>query len=567
MLKQRFDCRIEGQRGGIIRTPDWLRRFRRDEGGSMSMFAVFMFICMLMVAGIGIDLMRYERDRATLQNTLDRAVLAAADLDQTQDATTVVTDYFTKAGIADYLTSVAVDEGLGYRTVNAQAQSSLNTYFLPLLGIDELTAPADGTAEERLGDVEISLVLDVSGSMGSNSRLPRLKSAAKDFIDAVLNASNSGGASISVIPYAMQVNAGEPILKNYTTTAEHDYSHCVNFNDDQFSKSGLSRDEILELTAHFDPFTEDDGGVTYTVCPTFNYSQILPLTDNRTTLHDYIDALQAWDAPSGGTSIDIGMKWGTVLLDPSTQPVVSDLIDHGEVDQKFTGRPRAYGSAETLKIIVLMTDGENTDQYMLNPSMRSGMSDVWYKPITGDTNFNGLKDSGESDFDGAQYSAVLSNGTTTEYWWPGNGFNDWYDHPYGDGSYQSCADPGNCIMREEPGDAERLTFPELFNRTSLAFNADFIHSYQGNRWTTWFTNAFSKKETSAKDQRTNHICDAAKDQGIAVFTIGFEAPRAGQRLLSRCASSPSHHFDVNGLDIADAFAAISASITKLRLIQ
>ncbi|MDX1780593.1 MAG: pilus assembly protein TadG-related protein [Thalassovita sp.] len=533
----------------------------------MSMFAVFMFICMLMVAGIGIDLMRYERDRATLQNTLDRAVLAAADLDQTQDATTVVTDYFTKAGIGDYLTSVAVDEGLGYRTVNAQAQSSLNTYFLPLLGIDELTAPADGAAEERIGSVEISLVVDVSGSMGRNSRITRLKSAAKEFVDAILDASNSGGASISVIPYAMQVNAGKPILKNYTTTAEHDYSHCVNFNDDQFSKSGLSRDEILELTAHFDPFTQDDDGVTYTVCPTFDYSQILPFTDDKAVLYQYIEDLRAWDAPSGGTSIDIGMKWGTVLLDPSTQPVVSALIRDGEVDAKFDGRPRAYGSAETLKIIVLMTDGENTDQYMLNPSMRSGMSDVWYKPVTSDTNLNGIKDIGEIDFDDARYSVMHSNGETTEYWWPDSGFKDWYDHPYGNGSYQVCTDLGSCILREEQGDAERLTFPELFNRTSLAYNADFIHSYQGNRWTVWYNNAFSKKESSAKDQRTKNICSAAKNQGIAVFTIGFEAPRSGQRLLSRCASSPSHHFDVNGLDIADAFAAIAASITKLRLVQ
>ncbi|MBR9651619.1 TadE/TadG family type IV pilus assembly protein [Thalassovita aquimarina] len=563
MLKQNADCRIEHLGKGRGLTCAWLHRFGRDEGGSMSMFAVFMFICMLMVAGIGIDLMRYERNRATLQNTLDRAVLAAADLDQTRDANAVVTDYFSKAGIAQYLTNVSVDEGLGYKTVSASAQSTLGTYFLSLLGINELTAPAVGTAEERIGNVEISLVLDVSGSMDWNSRMARMKPAAIEFVDAILDSASANAASISVIPYAMQVNAGKPILDEYTTTAEHDYSHCVNFNDDQFSKSGLSQTEILELTAHFDPFTWDDGGVYRTVCPTYGYSQILPFTNDKTELHTYINALQAW----GGTSIDIGMKWGTVLLDPSTRPVVNALINKGEVEAKFANRPVDYGSSETLKIIVLMTDGENSDQYMLNPSMRDGLSDVWYKPITGDTNLNGIKDSGEAEFDAAHYSAMLSNGTTTEYWWPDNEFNDWYDHPYGNGTHQECNILGNCVLREEPGSAVQLTFPELFNMTSLANNADFIHSYQGNRWSVWYSNAYTKKEASAKDQRTNHICDAAKDQGVVVFTIGFEAPRSGQRLLSRCASSPSHHFDVNGLDIADAFDSIAASITKLRLIQ
>lgn len=546
---------------------DRLQSFGRDEAGSMSMFSIFLFICMLMVAGVGVDLMRYERNRANLQNTLDRAVLAAADLDQTRDANAVVADYFAKAGIADYLTSVTVDQGLGYKTVNASAESTLNTYFLPLVGIDTLTAPAGGTAEERVGSVEISLVLDVSGSMASNSRLARLKPAAIEFVDAILTASHSGTASISVIPYAMQVNAGKPILEEYTTTAEHDYSYCINFNDDQFSQAWLSQTETLELTAHFDPFTWDDGGVSYTVCPTYDYSQILPFTNDQNRLHDYINALQA----KGGTSIDIGMKWGATLLDPSTRPVVNALISKGEVDAQFVDRPVNYNSGDTLKIIVLMTDGDNSDQYMLNPAMRDGLSDVWFKPVTGDLNLNGVEDTGETDFDPARYSVMRSNGETVDYWWPSveynDQFEDWYDHPFGNGSYQKCSLYYGCETVEEPAEAVRLTYPELFNLTSLAHNAEYNHSYQGNRWSAWYSNAFTKKEATAKEQRTNHICGAAKDQGVVVFTIGFEAPRNGQRVLSRCASSPSHHFDVNGLDIADAFDSIASSITKLRLVQ
>ena len=54
-----------------------LSRFARDESGNLVVFGVYVFVMIFMVAGIGIDLMRLERDRADLQYTLDRAVLIA----------------------------------------------------------------------------------------------------------------------------------------------------------------------------------------------------------------------------------------------------------------------------------------------------------------------------------------------------------------------------------------------------------------------------------------------------------------------------------------------------------
>ena len=76
-------------------------RFARNEDGAIVFFAVFVFLMMLIVAGIGIDVMRYERDRANMQYTLDRAVLAASSLGQRQDPETVVRDYLSLAGLID----------------------------------------------------------------------------------------------------------------------------------------------------------------------------------------------------------------------------------------------------------------------------------------------------------------------------------------------------------------------------------------------------------------------------------------------------------------------------------
>ena len=140
-------------------------RFRDDESGVLVAFGVFMILIMLAVGGIGIDIMRFEYTRTSLQATLDRAVLAAADLDQTLDAEYVVEDYFAKSDMGEYLRSITVDEGLNYKEVSATADIEMNTQFIHMLGIEKLNALAGGTAAESVDGVEIAMVLDMSGSM------------------------------------------------------------------------------------------------------------------------------------------------------------------------------------------------------------------------------------------------------------------------------------------------------------------------------------------------------------------------------------------------------------------
>ena len=82
-----------------------MKRFGRDESGSLVLFGMFIFILMLWSLGIGIDIVRNETNRVNLQNTLDRAVLAATDLSQTEDPKTVVQDYFAKANLSEYLSN------------------------------------------------------------------------------------------------------------------------------------------------------------------------------------------------------------------------------------------------------------------------------------------------------------------------------------------------------------------------------------------------------------------------------------------------------------------------------
>jgi len=312
----------------------FLARFAREEDGVLIVFGVYVFLIILMVGGIGIDLMHFERERSKLQNTLDRAVLAAADLDQTLAPEAVVADYFAKAGLSEYLASVSVDQGLGYKSVTGTAQLEMATQFMHMTGVDTLStnfSEQDGSggivsvAEERIDGVEISLVLDVSGSMNSNSKLTNLKVAARSFIDEMVANTEDGKLSISIIPYATQVSAPEVFFDQFNIAGGNDYSRCINFENSDFYEAAMDPTQEREGTLHFDPWETRDGRaydpgrlVRRPVCEAKASREMMVLQKDANTLKTFISNLTA----TGNTSIDIGMKWGTALIDPSLNPEI-----------------------------------------------------------------------------------------------------------------------------------------------------------------------------------------------------------------------------------------------------
>ncbi len=79
----------------------------------------------------------------------------------------------------------------------------------------------------------------------------------------------------------------------------------------------------------------------------------------------------------------------------------------------------------------------------------------------------------------------------------------------------------------------------------------------------------------------NAMCDILKENGAAIYTIGYELHQKGtsfsiekmqenedaNTILKSCASSESHHFVSGQSDIGEVFAAIASSITKLRISE
>lgn len=529
-----------------------LVRFHRDERGSMVIFGLFLFLLMLAVGGFGVDLMRYEAQRTRLQNTLDRAVLAAASKTQTADPVSVVEDYFDKADLGEYLLSVTVNDDGALRRVSATAEMTVDTLLMNLSGVPELVAGASGAAEESASVTEISLVLDVSGSMArasasGNSKNWELRHAARQFVnilqcdperpDATGNCTvEEGKVSISLIPYSEQVLAGETLLAQLPVTDEHSYSSCITFDADDFEATGIPDTHGFEYkrTGHFDPWTRGDNPYSWT-CKTDDWREIMPFVSDPADLRHRINSLGA----SGNTSIDVGLKWGALLLDPDLQGAIDQLIIDGVVSADFDGRPFAYTDGGVKKVIVLMTDGMNTSQHYLSAGVRDGPSPVWYNSAEG------------------RYS--IYRASTGLYYWPHE--NAWEDHPYGNGEYDDCWysywSGWQCETVDEPGTAVQMDYPALWNARSWEWFEDF--------W--WLPDPGSSFGTSTKNARMLDLCAAAKAQGITIFTVGFEVPSYADDEMEACASSSAHYFDVDGEDLSDAFAAIAHQISALRLVN
>ncbi|MDT8856534.1 VWA domain-containing protein [Paracoccaceae bacterium Fryx2] len=506
-----------------------LKRFGRDEDGALIVFSLFLFVLMSMLGGLAIDLMHYEKIRTEMSQTLDRCVLSAASLTQSLDPQGVVEDCVDKAGMAEYLSSVTVDEGLNFREVSARASADTQPFFVHMLGIEDLFAHASSTAEQRISNVEVSLVLDISGSM-AGSRINNLRPAAREFIDTVLASSDPGRVTISIVPYAGHVNLGEPLESQFNVTENHTASYCIDLPPSTYGSISLSQTTPFTHAGHFDPYYSAMAPTLH-FCSPRTVNTVLPLNDNATVLKAKINGLVA----EGNTSIDIGMKWGSLLLDPGAQPIIEGLIGRGTVNAGYAGRPLNPAVNDVLKIVVLMTDGENTTEYRLKPGYDSGLSNVWRRN---------------------------SNGALSLYHEPRSGTTKFFR--LSDGKWYTTPDGGTT-------GATRLTYPELWAQASVSWVAMNIYSRALHGSTTsgqntWF-NTFVSAESADKNNRLQTVCNAAKAAGITVFGIGFEAPSGGRTQVRNCATSTAHYFDAKGLSITTAFRAIASQISLLRLTQ
>lgn len=544
-------------------------RFKRDERGSFSVFIVMTFTTMILVAGAAIDFIRFEAVRSSIQYNLDRAVIAAASMRQTRDPADVVADYMSKVETLATFNVTMDDDNtsvtLTGRRVSAVATATIDTYFLRLTGINTMDVTASSRASEEIPNLEISMVLDVSGSM-SGSKIASLQTAANTFVDTVIIDDDESLTSISIVPYSTNVTVPQSMWDFYATEGLTNNTRCMVFDDADYSSPGIN----MAVTQRQLPYYSYNGGFqtghNFGDCKTAAYAEIMPFSTSISDLQAKINSLVA----TGSTASHIGAKWGVALLDPSANALGADI--GGEV----AAIPTGYSEAGVLKVLILMTDGKNTSHYDLKDDFRSGASRMYY-----------VTDVSEEEV--TTYEAVCSQSwmvwyfinrgyyrsychyeaiTITEtvdnsgyyIYKPENSKYYKVNNGYSQGAYSSSL-PGNpAAVAGENGYQINYSWPEVWEMMSTYGYGKTI----GESWSYAETRYSSSSEA---DAQMLDACSAAKSNGIVVYTIAFSAPSSAETLLKNCATSLSNYYDVDTTDIATAFASIAVSVQKLKLTQ
>jgi Flp pilus assembly protein TadG len=586
------------------------RRYHTKEDGSLIVFSLFLFIVMLMFGGIAVDLMLYENRRTHIQNSTDRAVLAAANLNQTVDPRTIVQDYLAKVGVPIDPEDVDVFEVgtapvITGRQVAVNVTGGFDTILMHMVGVETLPYNAMSEAEESVNDIEVSLILDVSGSMGAGTKMSDMQGAAKTFLTNILAGADDDRVSVSLVPYSTQVSAGDDLLDELDTTHNHNHSHCVNFTERDFNTTQMQRfhqaldedgepewtqyfaedgsavmslDDVeedgisdytvdedtgavqvsvpdysnpvaLSQTAHFDPWRSYQSGMSlyYPVCRSDSDFHIDPWSNNLTNLNLQIDGFTA----NGNTSIDVAMKWGAALLDPSMRPALNNMIGQpgNDIDAAFFPRPHDFDYEDSLKFIVVMTDGINTTQYRLKDPFKEGMSPYFEEP----------------DGDIVVRGEIALDDNGIDYVEPGN-------RDRNNGSQEEWYDVSRRTWKDNAANGStQLSWLDAWANMTMARRAYGAYHNSSPYDADYFYDALYEPRVAigpdTKDDQMAAICSAAKSQGIVVFSIGFEVTDHSASVMRSCASTPDHFYRVEGLDIEYAFSSIANQINQLKLTQ
>ena len=309
------------------------------------MFSLFVFCAMLLVAGLAIDSIRHETLRVRMQGVTDRAVLAATMMGDNNGFATpeqLLESYFTAAGLEDQLNGqyeITESPWTG-RNVRAVPGASVPTLFSNLIGIDEfdITTPAEAAEAVTSVWLDIVLVVDISGSMGFNggNRIILLRQAASQFAETLLSENEDRKVSLTIVPYDTSV-LPPPSMLNHFSNLTGASGACPDFNSWNSIANGASA-SMFRRECH-----EDEWG------------QIQPYIAEPGPAIAAINALQPRDV----TSIDLGARWGAMFFDPTIRPAVDEMINLGQVDDDFSGRPFDWAEPNVVRAMVLMTDGEN----------------------------------------------------------------------------------------------------------------------------------------------------------------------------------------------------------------
>lgn len=361
-------------------------RFAGANQGNIAVLFAIAAVPIISFVGAAIDYTRANAARSAMQAALDStALMLGKDLTDgtitTSQISTKATDYFTALYTNSDAKSVSVTAtytaaaGNG-STILLSGSGKVNTDFMKVAGFPSLNFDTNSTAAWGNVRMRVAMVLDNTGSMADDGKMPAMQTAAKSLIDQLSGlAKNPGDIYISVVPFAKDVNFGT----SYYNQTYMDWSSWDTANGTLGSCSNTSYTSKSTCESHSGKVWTPDH-TKWTGCVTdrtqdYDTKNTVPSAGNAPTMiipEEYVSGsakycktgnnpyLQPivplsydWSslktsignmAPTGNTNQGIGLAWGWLTLGQNAP------FNAPAQDANYT-----YKQA-----IILLSDGLNT---------------------------------------------------------------------------------------------------------------------------------------------------------------------------------------------------------------
>ncbi len=201
-----------------------LNALRRNSAGNVLPMAAAGILVSAALVGGGIDMSRAYRVENRLQSACDAGALAGRKAVSTNgfdtNAENLADDYFDanfdEASMEANGTQADFTSDDNGNTIDGTASTTLKMDVMQIFGFQQFSLSVDCSASMGVGNSDVVLVLDTTGSMGSTlsgsyqTRIQALRDAMKNFFDTLELATGGTNARIryGFVPYSSSVNVG-----------------------------------------------------------------------------------------------------------------------------------------------------------------------------------------------------------------------------------------------------------------------------------------------------------------------------------------------------------------------
>jgi Flp pilus assembly protein TadG len=590
-----------------------VKTFARDRRGNVAMMWGLLGAVLVGLLGITVDFTRAQMIQAQLQNAADGAALVAArGIDQTDAEREASARAFFEAEVGDLAdeATLTFTRGADGRYI-ANASTVMPVTLARLVSTDDWTIEVESEAIQSGLDLEISLVVDITGSM-AGTRIADLRTAANDLVDIVVRDEQTPFYSkLALVPYSMGVNlqgnaanargSVTPVrsisgaswsigsAKTITgatranpvviTSNGHGFTNgqivwirnvngMTQINNRAFVVAGATANTFQLQGVNGTGYSNYTSGGTVQRCQVANCNVVVTANGHGLANNDYVyitgvNGMTQINNGSNATWRVDNVSTNTFSLQSSTGPSYSTYSSGGSAycvvaGCEFFRFTNPSNQVRVHRITTCVSERVGSDRYTdvapsTTPVGRVYTSGGTGCPANGIVPLTSDRTALHNAINALGASGMTAGQIGTEW--------GWYT-----------LSPNFSALWPAASDPASYNAPHLMKIAIIMTDGQFNTAYCNGVTSQNFnggSNAINCDATNGNPtDQAIAVCDEMKDEGILVYTVGFDvgSNADASRFIAECASASDKAFmATDGAALRQAFREIALSISQLRL--